>query len=99
MEPWPTALVAYFIFIGCIIAYTAWALRQRVDLVGTDYYDQEIRYQQQIDRLGRTREFARDVAAAYDAAQSVINISSLPPTPRTPPVSSISIVLPTPSRP
>lgn len=78
-NPWPTALVAYFIvFIGCLIAYTTWAVRQNVDLVRADYYEQEIRYQQQIDRLGRTREFARDVAATYDAAQSVINIS-LPP--------------------
>ncbi len=79
-NPWPTALIAYFVFfIGCIIAYTAWALRQHVDLVGADYYAQEIRYQQQIDRLGRTREFARDVAATYDAAQSAITIA-LPPT-------------------
>ena len=30
-NPWPTALIAYFVFfIGCIIAYTAWALRQHV---------------------------------------------------------------------
>lgn len=97
-NPWPTALIAYFVvFIGCIIAYTAWALRQRVDLVGADYYEREIRYQQQIDRLGRTREFARDVAATYDAAQSAITIS-LPPAHAAPATGTIHLYRPADSR-
>ena len=36
-----------------------------MDLVGTDYYDQEIRYQDQIDRLRRTAAVGAAVQVKY----------------------------------
>lgn len=68
-SPWPYALVAFFaVFISFIFWFISVAVRQRTDLVRPDYYDQEIRYQQQIDRLRRTAQpgLAVRVALAAD---------------------------------
>lgn len=51
---WPRALVIFFAcFISAIIAFSTWALRQRVDLVRPDYYEAEIQHQQHLDRASR----------------------------------------------
>lgn len=66
-NPWPIAIVAYFAvfmtFIACFIVY---ASRQRVDLVRADYYEAEIKFQQQIDRVERSRPVEAEVAIKYD---------------------------------
>jgi hypothetical protein len=75
-NPWPYAITAWF--VACIIGVVVWvsfAMRQRTDLVGADYYEQEIRYQQQIDRLGRTQSLAAQVTVGYDASQQSITLT------------------------
>ena len=65
-NPWPYALIAFFaVFISWVATVAAFASRQRVDLVRPDYYDQEICYQQQIDRLDRTARPGADVSVAF----------------------------------
>lgn len=76
---WPAAIICWFvIFIGGIIAFVIFAQRNRMELVGADYYDQEIRFQQQIDRVSRTRPFNREVSVNYDAGSRQITVA-LPP--------------------
>jgi nitrogen fixation protein FixH len=73
---WPYAIVGWFLLFGTAMA--AWivvAVRQNLDLVRPDYYDHEIRYQQQIDRQARTLPFGSTVKVAYDAAQQHITIA------------------------
>jgi hypothetical protein len=54
-NPWPYGLVAFFaVFIACIITFGIFAARQRQDLVHRDYYEQEVRYQRQLNREERT---------------------------------------------
>ena len=78
-NPWPIAIVAYFIvFIAFIVTFTVFAARQHVDLVSADYYEQEIHFQKQIDRLSRTQPIQAQVAITYDAARQQISIA-LPP--------------------
>jgi hypothetical protein len=78
-NPWPIAIIAYFIvfiaFTAVIITYIS---SQKMDLVRGDYYDDEIRYQEQLDRMNRTQPFNAQVAIAYNSAQQSITIS-LPP--------------------
>ena len=50
------------------------------DLVRPDYYEQELRYQSQIDRAQRTRLAAAQATVAYDSAKSCITIA-VPPAP------------------
>jgi len=73
---WPHAIIGWFVL--AIIATVAWvtfAMRQRVELVGQDYYEQEIRFQQQIDRVARTKPMRAEVHASYDAGQQAILVS------------------------
>jgi nitrogen fixation protein FixH len=80
MEPnrslWPYGIVAAFIlFILGTIALIVLASSTTSDLVSENYYEQEIRYQGQIDRLTRTAQLDGQVQVAYDAAVRRIKIS------------------------
>jgi nitrogen fixation protein FixH len=78
-NPWPAAIVVYFIgFFAFIVAFTVFATRQRVDLVSQDYYEQEIDFQKQLDRLNRTQPFNAGAAVTYDSARQQLSIA-LPP--------------------
>jgi nitrogen fixation protein FixH len=53
---WEYAVGAFFLlFIGGVLALVFLTLDDRNDLVVEHYYDAEIQYQQQIDRIERTR--------------------------------------------
>jgi nitrogen fixation protein FixH len=76
---WPASIVAFFIvFIAGLVAFIIFASTQRDDLVQPDYYEAEIRYQRQIDRIQRTQSMAQPAAIHYDAARRQITIQ-LPP--------------------
>ena len=75
-NPWPIAIVAWFIlFISFTVILVAYISHQKMDLVRGDYYDDEIRYQEQLDRLNRTQPFNGQVTVAYDSAQQAITIA------------------------
>jgi len=72
-NPWPIAIVAYFaVFISFIVTFIVFATRQHVDLVRNDYYEEEIRFQDQLDRVRRTRQLNGNVAVTYNAEQRCI---------------------------
>jgi nitrogen fixation protein FixH len=78
-NPWPIAIVIYFaIFITFIVSFIVWASHQRTDLVRADYYEAEIKFQQQIDRVERSRPVEAAVAVTYDLKSSKITVQ-LPP--------------------
>jgi hypothetical protein len=53
---WEYAVAAFFLlFIGGVLALVFLTLDDRNDLVVEHYYDAEIQYQQQIDRIDRTK--------------------------------------------
>ncbi len=64
---WPLGL-AFVIaaFMLTILTAVIFSLTQKVELVETDYYQQEIIYEQQIARLERTRELAVKPIFAFD---------------------------------
>lgn len=67
-NPWPIAIIAYFIvFITFIASFITFATRQKVDLVRSDYYDDEIGYQKQIERESHTLSGSSKVTIAYKA--------------------------------
>ena len=78
-NPWPYAIAAYFaLFILFIAAFITWGVRQNVDLVRPDYYQDEILFQKQIDTLHRTQAVAGQVAVRYEPGVRIITIQ-LPP--------------------
>jgi hypothetical protein len=75
-NPWPAGLVLLFIvFTAYIVGFVIFASRQKMDLVREDYYDQEIRFQQQIDRVQRTTPVLADAAIDYDRAGDLVTVS------------------------
>ncbi len=72
---WPACIIACFVlFIAGLIAFIVFASAQRNDLVRPDYYEAEIRYQQQIDRIQRTHSMAQPAAIVYDGPRRRITI-------------------------
>ena len=75
LNPWPFAIIAFFaLFITGMAVFIVFATRNRMELVRSDYYEQEIRFQQQIDREDRTRRLRAEAAISYDAARGEITI-------------------------
>src|SRR3954462_2912782 len=72
---WPIAITAYFIlFIAFLVTFSAWSLRQNVDLVRKDYYEEEIRFQNQMEKVSRTRLLGADISVAYNSQQRCVGI-------------------------
>src|SRR5581483_8278656 len=75
-NPWPAGIIAAFaLFIAGTAGLVVLASSHRLDLVSADYYEQEIRFQNQIDRVARTRELAADATVNYDEASRTLTIS------------------------
>lgn len=65
----------FLLFITSMAVWVAFAVRQDMDLVRKDYYEEEMRHQQQIDRTRRAREIRAQVGIAYDAARQILTIT------------------------
>lgn len=75
-NPWPVSIIAFFAIAVLGFASFIWfCSRHPVDLVAADYYDQELRYQRQIDHLQNAEQFAASTTVAYDRAAQMIIIS------------------------
>ena len=75
-NPWPIGLILFFIvFTGYIVCFVIFACRQNMDLVRADYYDQEIRFQQQIDRVRRSAPVLADAGIVYERAGDLVTVS------------------------
>jgi hypothetical protein len=76
LNPWPIVIIGYFsIFIPCMVGYVVYVtVHQKMELVRGDYYDDEIRYQKQLDRIDRTEKLEAPAVIAYDAARRSITI-------------------------
>ena len=73
---WPLGIiVALAVFIIGTVGLIVMACSQRVDLVSPDYYERELKFQGQIDRVERTHHAASQGSVAYDAAGKCITFS------------------------
>jgi nitrogen fixation protein FixH len=74
-NPWPIAIIAYFIvFTSCVAGFGTWVIRQNMDLVRKDYYEEEVRFQQQMEKVTRTRPFESSISVAYAAKEGVLKV-------------------------
>ena len=72
-NPWPYAVIGWMLLFGTgMAAWVVVAVRNDPELVRPDYYEQEIAYQKQIDRLSRTAAVRGEVSVAYDIAKSQV---------------------------
>jgi nitrogen fixation protein FixH len=74
VNPWPYAIALYFaIFIGAIAIWITFAVRHDDQLVRSDYYEQELKYQTDID--GQSRGARADVNVSYDSTRQLVTIA------------------------
>jgi hypothetical protein len=71
---WPHAIILYFVvFITGVITWVIFAARHQDQLVRPDYYDHEIRFQEQIDRAKGAAAFDPERLLVFEAnAQSLV---------------------------
>jgi hypothetical protein len=75
-NPWPIAITGFFVTaILFIVTFIGFAMRQREDLVSTDYYEREIRYQSQLDSMNRSQSLATQAVVTFEPAQQAIVIT------------------------
>lgn len=73
-NPWPYAIAAYFVlFIAAMTSWIVFALRNDQELVRKDYYEQEIKYQGELESLNRASEAS--VQISHDAARKSLTVT------------------------
>ena len=72
-NPWPICIISYFTvaIVGCT-TFIIFCNRHPADLVAADYYEQEVRYQGQINRIQHAQQDAQSASVSYDAAARMI---------------------------
>ena len=64
---WGTGILfSYVLFMGITILTTVYFMNQDVNLVTDDYYQQEIKYQDQIDKIERTNSLPEKPVIDFD---------------------------------
>ena len=72
---WPAGIsIIYILFVGILLALVIFSSYHSVDLVAKDYYEQEIKYQQQIDRINRADSLSAPVSWHHDKEQRLVTI-------------------------
>jgi hypothetical protein len=73
---WGKAIVLiYILFAGFIGVLVYLMCRQRIDLVRDDYYQTEMAYQEQIDRVNRTAQLVHSPVIRFDASRQLIYLT------------------------
>jgi hypothetical protein len=72
---WPVAIAGiYILFMLILIGFVFYSQNQSVHLVTDDYYEQELKYQQQIDRMNRAGLLSSPVSWKYDQVQKNVTV-------------------------
>ena len=76
VEPWPIAIACFFaVLITALATWAVVAQRNREELVSADYYEQEMAYQQQIERLRRSADTGVTIGYVVGGRGGVIRIA------------------------
>jgi hypothetical protein len=72
---WPHAIIAWFvIFAAAMAAWITVAVQQNLDLVRDDYYEEDVRFQRQLDRLNRSAALRGEVTVHHDATKGEVTL-------------------------
>ncbi len=79
-NPWPISIAAFFaLAIGACGVFVAFCNWHPADLIAADYYEQEMRYQGEIERRQNAQLHAPDAFVTYDSATRLLTVA-LPPS-------------------
>jgi hypothetical protein len=71
---WPIVLTIFFIvLIVFLVGFWIFASQLKYDLVTEDYYQEELKYQDQIDRIERARSLSSPIILSEETGSLLIN--------------------------
>jgi nitrogen fixation protein FixH len=92
-NPWPCGIIIFFVLLFCGLAtVVVIASTHRESLVNENYYEQELKFQNQIDAAARAKNSGATIN--YDAAAGQIQIALPAAQVRQPPAGSIELYRP-----
>ncbi len=75
IHPWPATIIAYFSIVICgAVALVVYSIKHKSQLVRTDYYEQEVKYQEQIDRIKRTHPYLLEIKADITETHLILSL-------------------------
>lgn len=78
-NPWPLGIIIVFaLFAAATAALVLFSTLHRMDLVSEDYYEREVAFQTQLDRVKRTQSLRGAVTVHFDPVQFSI-VVEFPP--------------------
>lgn len=76
---WGTKIVIALIIFGItVISITVFFMTQKVDMVTDNYYEKELKYQEQINRIERTNKLSKQPEIQYDGNMIKIIYPNIP---------------------
>lgn len=66
--------ISIFIFIAFMASVVIWAFKQDVNLVAENYYEEEIAYQQQIDKIKNTNKLVEKPYLNYRNIDDIVEL-------------------------
>lgn len=74
-NPWPYSIIGFFVIaIVAAVVWVGFCIGHSTDLVAADYYEQEVQYQDQIDRMERGQSLAGRASITYEGESGSIRI-------------------------
>ena len=74
-SPWPIAIAGFFaLAIAGAVAFVIFCNMHPEELVSSDYYEREVRYQGQMEKMARARELANQLSFTYDGLRQELRV-------------------------
>ena len=74
-KSWPIGLtIVFIVFFLYLIGFIVLSQMNRSDLVTDNYYDEEMAYQEQIERIERSRKLNQQVSLNHDIQNKIIEL-------------------------
>ena len=74
-KSWPIGLtIVFIVFFLYLIGFIVLSQMNRSDLVTDNYYDEEMAYQEQIERIERSRKLNQQVSLNHDSQNKIIEL-------------------------
>ena len=94
-NPWPFSIITFFVLaiLGCG-TMVVFCSRHPADLITANYYEEELHFQGQVERVNRTRHLAAQTSIVYDEAMKCLTIALPPEQTRQKVIGSIHLYRP-----
>lgn len=66
--------VLYSSFVILIVTMVGMATKQKIDLVSSDYYEQELKYQDKINRINRTEALEQGISWSVQKDKLILSV-------------------------